>query len=215
MPAPAAQGRRLGRASVEEDHVMKLQHRSYRTAVFGLGLAAALGAGAYAMAQPAAPPANAPPRALTQEERQALREERSAEFEANRESARVAQLEGRLAFLRSRLAITDAQAALWDGFAAAVRNNAGARAAPPPPAPQEAPATLPERLDRLQARLAGEAQRVQATVNALRPLYNALSDEQKRVADRILDQVADGRMALRDGGRRGDFRGRGPGRGRI
>jgi len=175
---------------------MMLKFPSVRIAVLSFGLAVALGAGACAMAQPAAPPG-----ALTAQERLTLREERRAERQAVRNAEQMARLEGRIAFLRSRLMIAGAQAPLWEAFAEVLRNEEVARAQArlAPRDPLALPPSLPERLERRRAELTAENERLQTVMNALTPLYTALSAEQRVIADRLLRGDDDGELRIRDG----------------
>jgi hypothetical protein len=95
-------------------------------------------------------------------------------------------IEGRIAFLQAELKITDAQKPLFDAFATAIRDSAESME------PmhqrmwsQDIPESLP---DRLQWRIDEMSSRLKAmeTVKAAAlPLYDALSPEQKTVADGI------------------------------
>ena len=191
---------------------MKRFFYTHRKILVGLGLVAALGTGAYAVAQPVPP---RPPSARMVEDRDALREEHLARRQAMREhfeETREARFEGRLAYLKSRLQISEEQMPLWENFAATLRANMDERIAarPEPRGPGSGPSTLLERLEREQMRIARRAEHLNATAEALVPLYNAFSDEQKILADRVLSHFGERRMAMRDGrsgGRRGMRRG--------
>ncbi len=183
------------------------QHR----VLIGLGLMAALGASAFAAAQPAPAPSDFPTARMV-EDRIALREEHRAmraERRAAREARREAQLEGHLAFVRTRLGITDAQAPLWDAFAENVRNNMSERAEArlDPIDRDSGPLSALERLEREQERLAARIDRLDATASTLAPLYNALDDEQKEIADHMLRHIESGRFAMGRGGARRYWRG--------
>jgi len=185
---------------------MKKFIHSHRTSLVGLGLLAALGASAFATAQPA-PPQSDTPAVRMVEDRQALRQEHlamRAERRAAREAGREARLEGRLAFMRTRLGITDAQAPLWDRFSESLSNNMLERVAarPGPRDPQAGPPTLLERLEREQARLAARANQLDATASTLVPLYQSFDDEQRRTADRVFRRVGNNGFAMR--GQRGE-----------
>ena len=94
-------------------------------------------------------------------------------------------IEGRIAYLKTELKITDAQAPLWDKVAAVVRQNAQALddafsgLRHDPNAPPSALASLEARAKLTQVRAQGDEQ----LLAAFRPLYNALSDDQKKTAD--------------------------------
>lgn len=178
----------------------------YRILV-GLGLIAALGASAFATAQPAPTPPDVPAARMV-EDRIALREEHRAtraERRAAREAGREARFEGHLAFMRDRLGITDAQAPLWDAFADNLRDNMGERiqARSEQRDPELGPPSVLERLEREQERLSARLDRLDATANALTPLYEALDDGQKEIADRMLRRMENGRFAM---GRSGPYR---------
>ena len=170
----------------------------------GLGLISALGASAFAMAQPAPKPPDVPAARLV-EDRTALREE----HRAMRAERREARFEDHLAFMRDRLGITDAQAPLWDAFAENLRDNMDERTEARSERRDRdvGPPSALERLEREQARLAARIDRLDATASALAPLYDAFDDEQKETADRMLRQIENGRFAAGRGGPRGDRRG--------
>ncbi len=106
-------------------------------------------------------------------------------------------IDGRLAFVKTELKISSDQEKLWEDFATVARDNAKAaqercetRKAKWKDAKEKGESKqrppLPERIDAhmqsLEARL--EAQRARA--NALKPLYEALNDEQKKTADELI-----------------------------
>ena len=96
-------------------------------------------------------------------------------------------IEGRLAFLKTELKITDAQAPEWNVFADAVRANAKAMAETHKQAmSQGSPKTLPERLALQQKAMTAHLDAFNTTTGALDKLYDALSVEQKKVADGII-----------------------------
>lgn len=101
-------------------------------------------------------------------------------------------IEGRIAFLRAELKITPAQSAQFDKVAAVMRDNAKSaaqmveqaraeRTAAPNAAP-DAVARMNQRLKFAEARVAG----MKKFVDAFAPLYQSLSDEQKKSADELL-----------------------------
>lgn len=96
-------------------------------------------------------------------------------------------IEGRIAFQRAELQVTDEQEDLFEAYAEALKSAAEGMG----PMHQrmwsgEYPETLPERLqlriDDMTARLAA----MEAVKEAALPLYEALSEEQKAVADTIM-----------------------------
>ena len=97
------------------------------------------------------------------------------------------RIEGRIAFLKTELKITDAQAPQWNAFADVLRQEdkarrdrweqmRGARTAPP---------NALEHLQRSEAMADARAQQVKQYAAAFRPLYAALSDDQKKTADEL------------------------------
>lgn len=107
----------------------------------------------------------------------------------------MAHVDGRLAFLKTELKITPEQESLWNDYAAAVKDNAktigerctammgmmgmmgqdGGKAA-----------SLPERLDAQEQFMMARLDALRAVGKALKPLYAALSDEQKQLADQFI-----------------------------
>ena len=102
-------------------------------------------------------------------------------------------IEGRIAFLRAELKITPAQTAQFDKVAAVMRDNAkeaaqlfeqarterGAAATP------DALTRMNQRVKFAEARVAG----MKKFVEAFAPLYQSLSDEQKKSADELLSHM--------------------------
>jgi hypothetical protein len=98
-------------------------------------------------------------------------------------------VEGQLAYYRTELGITDAQQPQWNAFADAVRASAQKlRQTYGQAMQQEAgqSATVPAQLERQIATLSVLLETTQAVAAAAKPLYAALSDEQKRTADELL-----------------------------
>lgn len=105
------------------------------------------------------------------------------------------RLERRLNFLHSELRITPQQEQAWTTFAEAVRREAQAgrdqfrdrrdqvRGGPDG---RNAPPSIVERLERRQQGLENRGAYYDRLLSALRPLYAALTDEQKRAADENL-----------------------------
>ncbi|WP_165943432.1 Spy/CpxP family protein refolding chaperone [Roseicella aquatilis] len=97
------------------------------------------------------------------------------------------RIEGTLAFYRTELRITDAQQAQWNAFADAVRSAAGALKQAVAKAMQESgQVPAPEQIDRRLALLTAQAEALRTVQAAARPLYAALSEEQKRTADTLM-----------------------------
>jgi len=102
-------------------------------------------------------------------------------------------IEGRLAFLKIELKITDAQLPLWNAFADAMRMAAHESASPMPgmgnnmmPSKASGPAPLMSRIERREQMLSQALDHLKAMDTAIKPLYAALNDEQKRTADELL-----------------------------
>jgi hypothetical protein len=167
-------------------------------ALLGIGFAAALiaAAGATAFAAAPAPPPNAPPRTLTPPPNPPPPPGPGAQGPGGDPwlGYRQAYMEDYLTFLRNTLRISDAQRPLWNRFEDTLRQNMRARAAerPVPRDPRAGPLPLPDRLDQRRARLDAERAHLAATEAALRPLYAALTEEQRRIAD---VELAPGRLA--------------------
>jgi LTXXQ motif family protein len=98
-------------------------------------------------------------------------------------------IEGRLAFLRTELKITEAQAPLWDRVAAVLRERAAKMDAAIEAARKaRGSGAGPDLLERLEARIRfGESrtESARAFLAAFRPLYESLSDGQKKTADEL------------------------------
>ena len=114
------------------------------------------------------------------------------------------RVEARLAYLRTALKITDAQQAQWNAFAETLRNQARAadqrmqefRAQREQGATRERPNAI-ARLEREQQRHAESATRINERLAVQRPLYAALSTEQKAIADELLVPRRHGRHSGR------------------
>lgn len=97
------------------------------------------------------------------------------------------RVEGRIAFLRAELQITDAQAKLWDAYAGTLRDNAkrlkdsggGMMAG------MQSPALLGQ-LDAQEKMLSARLEGIKAMKVTLAPLYEALTEEQRKTADELL-----------------------------
>ena len=116
------------------------------------------------------------------------------------------RVEERLATTKTALKITDAQHTVWENFAGVLRNQARAmdtrfqefRAkreaarAQGGQAAQRPTMTAIERLEMRQQRLAERQARLNEVITAAKPLYAALSAEQKQIADGMLAQQGKG-----------------------
>ena len=105
------------------------------------------------------------------------------------------RVEARLAYVRTALNITDAQRTHWDAYAAVVRKNAqdmeqrfrARRSRREAGTPQERPNAI-ERLERAQSFHADRVSRINRLLAVEKPLYAALSPEQQKVADAVLNR---------------------------
>ena len=98
-------------------------------------------------------------------------------------------IDGRLAYLKTELKITSAEESLWNTYADAARDNAQAmtdRCTAMMGQSGDTPLSLPERLDRHEVFLEGQLESIRAMNKALKPLYGALSDSQKKAADQLI-----------------------------
>jgi hypothetical protein len=100
-------------------------------------------------------------------------------------------VEGRLAFLKTELKITSAQEGVWGKFADAVRQVAQTMKASYAQAGQASgPTGAAAALDGYERRLTQRLEAVRTIKAAFTPLYAALSDDQKKVADELLIRMA-------------------------
>lgn len=121
------------------------------------------------------------------------------------------RVEARLAYLRTALKITDAQQPQWESFANVLRQHARdmderikERRAKGPHARGSRPSlTAVERLERTQQRMQERSAKLGEVIAAAKPLYAALSAEQKEVADQMLSRHGRGKHR---GGHRGGHR---------
>lgn len=155
------------------------------TALLSVGIAAATATTAFAQA-----PANADARPGPGFEH------RHAPHAFARPTERV---EARLAYIKTALKITDAQQAQWEAFANFVRKNAqdreerfkSRRAGERGPA-GHGEGNVIERMERAQSFHAEAVTRINQALAVEKPLYAALSPEQQKVADVVLNPRARG-----------------------
>ncbi len=96
-------------------------------------------------------------------------------------------VEGRLAFLRTELGITESQENLWSVYADAVRATAGSmQQMHDMMMSSNGPASLPERMELHQQMMSAALEALRTLRKAAVPLYEALDEEQKHVADSIM-----------------------------
>ena len=101
----------------------------------------------------------------------------------------TAHVDGRLAFLKTELKITPEQESVWNDYAAAVKDNAktiGERCTAMMAQATTRRPSLPERLDAQEQFMTARLDALRAVGKALKPLYAALSDEQKQLADQFI-----------------------------
>lgn len=101
----------------------------------------------------------------------------------------TAHIEGRLAFLKAEINITPEQEALWKDYANAVRDSAKTMSGRCTSLMGDSGASeksLPDRLDAQEQFVAARLDALRATNKALKPLYQALSDAQKKLADQLI-----------------------------
>ena len=97
-------------------------------------------------------------------------------------------VEGRLAFLKTELKITADQEPLWTAYAEAARANSKAMAGRCATMMNKSNAStmkLPDRLDQHEQLMAAQLEALRAVNKALKPLYAALSEEQKKAVEEI------------------------------
>ena len=106
-------------------------------------------------------------------------------------------IEGQIAYYKAELKITDAQAPQWNAFADALRNSAKRlqEAVAKNMQPNEALAA-PEQMERRIAMLSAQLDAMQPVLTVAKPLYAALSDDQKKIADELM---AEHFLAMRGG----------------
>ena len=136
---------------------------------------------------------------------------RIAERAFARPSERV---EARLAYIKTALKIADAQQPQWDAYAQLVRKNAqdmdqrfqARRSGAPARAERQRPNAI-ERLERAQSFHAAAITRLNQLLAVEKPLYAALSPEQQKVADVVLNPRFQSKRGPSMGGRGGHRRG--------
>ena len=103
-------------------------------------------------------------------------------------AAMASHLDGRLAYLKAEVKITEAQEPLWKAYAGAARDNANgmqARCAAMMSSRGGTGLSLPDRLDLHEQFMAAQLDALRAMNKALKPLYAALSEDQKKIADQM------------------------------
>jgi hypothetical protein len=109
----------------------------------------------------------------------------AAQESDQKQRVRPSRIEGRLAFLKTELAITDAQTAQWNAFADMLRQQDKARRDrfEQMRASRGKEASAVERLEQRERASEARAAELKQFLATFRPLYAALSDEQKKTAD--------------------------------
>jgi len=133
-------------------------------------------------------------------------EHRYADRAFSRPTERV---EARLAYVKTALKINDAQQAQWDAYANLVRKNAQDReqriksrqSGEAGRAPRQQTGAI-ERLERAQSFHAEAVTRINQLLSVEKPLYTALSPEQQKIADVVLNPH---RRGMQGPGGRGGF----------
>jgi predicted lipid-binding transport protein (Tim44 family) len=98
--------------------------------------------------------------------------------------AMAGHIDGRLAYLKAELKITEAQEQLWNTYAAATRDNTNtmlARCTTMMSRHNGSTVSLPDRLDQNEQLMAAHLDAMRAMNKAIKPLYAALSDDQRKL----------------------------------
>lgn len=100
-------------------------------------------------------------------------------------------VEGRIAFLRAELGITSDQEGAWDAYEAALRQSAQQMQAWHDQMNDGAamPDSLPERLAMMETMMASRLESLRIVSEATGPLYDALTDDQKAIADSLMGMM--------------------------
>jgi len=114
------------------------------------------------------------------------------------DGARIDYIDGRLAFVKAELKINAQQTPLWDKFADTVRANAKTISERRRPFFDRAYWTesLPQRLDQQEKAMAAHLDALRQTSAAIKPLYAALDDAQKKTADALLGSPMMGALGV-------------------
>ena len=101
----------------------------------------------------------------------------------------LGHIEGQIAFNKAELHITDAQLPQWNAFADALRGNAATlQAAMQKGMQASGSATAPEQMERQIAMHSTQLDTMKAMLAVAKPLYAALSDDQKKTADELMGE---------------------------
>jgi hypothetical protein len=103
-------------------------------------------------------------------------------------TAMTGHIDGRLAYVKAELKITEAQEQLWNTYAVAARDNTNtmlARCSTMMSRQSGSTVNLPDQLDQNEQVMVAHLDAMCAMSKALKPLYAALSDDQKKTADQL------------------------------
>jgi hypothetical protein len=103
-------------------------------------------------------------------------------------TAMAGHIDGRLAYVKAELKITEAQEQLWNTYAVAARDNTNtmlARCTTMMSRHSGSTLNLPDQLDQNEQLMVAHLDAMRAMSKALKPLYAALSDDQKKTADQL------------------------------
>ena len=95
-------------------------------------------------------------------------------------------IEGQIAFYKEELHVTDTQLPQWTAFADAMRGNAAILQAAMQKGMQTAAAAAPQQMERRITMLTIQLDTMKAMLAAATPLYEVLSDDQKKAADEFM-----------------------------
>jgi hypothetical protein len=100
----------------------------------------------------------------------------------------ASNIDGRIAFLKAELKIAEAQESLWAAYAKAAHDNAtdmAARCTAMMGGSGPATLSLPDRLDLREQFMTAQLESLRTLNKALKPLYAALDDNQKKAANEL------------------------------
>ena len=128
--------------------------------------------------------------ALAQAQTAPQQQDQAREHHGHREFSASRHIDGRIAYLKAELKITSAQEPQFDRVAQAMREDAAARdqAMQKMRGNRDQPRNAVERLEARQQFAAERAQQSQRFLDAFKPLYASLSDDQKKAADEMLNR---------------------------
>ena len=95
-------------------------------------------------------------------------------------------VEGRIATLKTELKISDAQMPQWNRFAEALRTTASSMNEMHKAMMQSDGKSLPDRMAVREQMMSTHLAALKSVRQALQPFYATLSDEQKKIADKIM-----------------------------